>query len=158
MPSSWVFDQRGNVPIFSHPAFCPLRSLVLWDAQGLRWGIFSAHRMTAFPLVHLDPVSFSSFFFLKLISLFYFWLHWVFVAAQSFSSCSERGLLLSCGAWASHCGGFSCCRAQALGTQTSVVAVCWLSCSVASCSIVLNLLVLNLKMFKLWWNTVEEIH
>ena len=28
-----------------------------------------------------------------------------------FSSCSERGPLSSCGAWTSHCGGFSCCRA-----------------------------------------------
>ena len=29
-----------------------------------------------------------------------------------FSSCSEQKLLSSCGVWASHCGGFSCCRAQ----------------------------------------------
>ena len=28
---------------------------------------------------------------------------------------------LSCSAWASHCGGFSCCGAQALGSQVSVV-------------------------------------
>ena len=27
---------------------------------------------------------------------------------------------LCCGAWASHCGGFSCCKAQALGTRASV--------------------------------------
>ena len=27
-----------------------------------------------------------------------------------------------CGIWASHCGGFSCCRAQALSTQASVAA------------------------------------
>ena len=26
--------------------------------------------------------------------------------AQAFSSCGEQGLLSSCGAWASHCGGF----------------------------------------------------
>ena len=26
-----------------------------------------------------------------------------------------------CGAWASRCGGFSCCRAQAIGTQASAV-------------------------------------
>ena len=25
-----------------------------------------------------------------------------------FSSCGERGLLSSCGAWTSQCGGFSC--------------------------------------------------
>ena len=51
----------------------------------------------------------------------------------------------SCNVWASHYGGFSCCRAQALGTRASVVAVrelssCgsqtlehWLSCS-GACS------------------------
>ena len=33
----------------------------------------------------------------------------------AFSSCSEWGLLSSCGAQSSHCGGFSCYRAQALG-------------------------------------------
>ena len=38
-----------------------------------------------------------------------------------FSSCSEQGLLSSCGVRASHFGGFSCCRAQALGTWASVV-------------------------------------
>ena len=27
----------------------------------------------------------------------------------------KRGLLFGCDAWASHCGGFSCCRAPALG-------------------------------------------
>ena len=37
------------------------------------------------------------------------------------------GATLRCGARASHCGSFSCCRAQALGTQPSVVAVCGLS-------------------------------
>ena len=34
---------------------------------------------------------------------------------QAFSSRGERGLLSSCGVQASHCGGFSCCEAQALG-------------------------------------------
>ena len=32
-----------------------------------------------------------------------------------------------CGAWASHCGGFSCCGAWALGSWASVVAACGLS-------------------------------
>ena len=35
--------------------------------------------------------------------------------AWAFSSCREWGLLFSCGVWASHCSGFSCCRSQALG-------------------------------------------
>ena len=34
--------------------------------------------------------------------------------AQAFSSCSEWGLLSTCGAQASHCSGFSCCGARAL--------------------------------------------
>ena len=32
-----------------------------------------------------------------------------------FSSCGNWGLLSGCGAQASRCGDFSCCRAQALG-------------------------------------------
>ena len=43
----------------------------------------------------------------------YFWLHQVFIA--SFSSCSERQLLLTCAAWASHCGDLFCCGAGGLG-------------------------------------------
>ena len=34
---------------------------------------------------------------------------------QAFSSCSKWGLLSSCCAQASHCGGFSCCRAGSRG-------------------------------------------
>ena len=35
---------------------------------------------------------------------------------RAFPSCEEQGLLSSCGARASHCGGFPCCGAQALVT------------------------------------------
>ena len=51
----------------------------------------------------------------------YFWLHWVFVAAHRLSLVVVRGATLRCGVWASHCGGFFCCGARALGTQASVV-------------------------------------
>ena len=40
---------------------------------------------------------------------------------QAFSSCGKWGVTLPCGEWAAHCGGFSCCGAQALGTWASVV-------------------------------------
>ena len=50
---------------------------------------------------------------------------------RAFSSCRQQGLLSSWGAGASHCGGFSRCRAQALGTWVSVVVVHGPSCSVA---------------------------
>ena len=54
------------------------------------------------------------FFFLWFCLIIYFWLYWVFAAAQTFSSCGEQELLSSCNARASHCSGFSWCRAQAL--------------------------------------------
>ena len=52
--------------------------------------------------------------------------------AQAFSSCGKWGLLLVavCGlliARASHCDGFSCCGARALGMWDSVVVACGLS-------------------------------
>ena len=49
---------------------------------------------------------------------------------QAFSRCREQALLSHWGVKTSHCGGFSCCRAQALGAQGSVVAALRLS----SCS------------------------
>ena len=47
------------------------------------------------------------------LSAFFLWLLWVFIAAWAFSSCGGWGLLSSSGAWASNCGGFSCCRVWA---------------------------------------------
>ena len=69
--------------------------------------------------------------FLFLINLFilfiYFWLHWVFVAACGFLQLRQVGATLRCSAGASHCGGFSCCRARALGMRASVVVARGLS-------------------------------
>ena len=71
-----------------------------------------------------------------LIINFYLWLHWVFAAAHGLSLLAEsrgRGgggwLLSSCSPQASHCHGFSCCRAQALGPRASVVIAHGISCS-----------------------------
>ena len=46
---------------------------------------------------------------------------------QAFLQLWRAGATLRCGVWASHCGGFSCCGARALGAQASVVAACGLS-------------------------------
>ena len=43
-------------------------------------------------------------------------------STQSFSSCSEQRLLSSYSAWASHYGGFPCCRAWSPGLAGSVVS------------------------------------
>ena len=65
-------------------------------------------------------------FFFK-IYLFIFWLRWVFVAAHGLSLVVARGATLRYGVQASHCGGFSCCRARALGARASVVVARGLS-------------------------------
>ena len=54
----------------------------------------------------------------------YFWLHWVFVAVcwLSLVVASKGDCLWQCTGFSLL--GFSCCRAQALGTQAPVVAAC----------------------------------
>ena len=42
-----------------------------------------------------------------------------------FPGCGDRGLLSSCGAWASHCGGYSCCGAT--GSRACGLQQLWLS-------------------------------
>ena len=60
---------------------------------------------------------------------------------EGFLQLRRAGATLHCGARASHCGGISCCRARALGTQASVVVAHGLSscglwaveCRLSSC-------------------------
>ena len=62
-------------------------------------------------------------------------------SARAFSSCIRVGATLRCGAWASHCCGYSCCGAPALGAWASVVLAHGLSscrvraleCRLSSC-------------------------
>ena len=61
--------------------------------------------------------------------LFFFFLIYLFIFGCAGSSLLRTGFLqlqragatLRCGARASHCGGFSCCRARALGMRVSVI-------------------------------------
>ena len=53
------------------------------------------------------------FYFFKI----YLWLCWVFVAAHRLLLAAGSGATPPRGAWASHCRGFSCCRAQALESR-----------------------------------------
>ena len=61
----------------------------------------------------------NSFFF-KLIYLFLAALN-LRCCMRAFSSWRRAVATLRCGARASHCGGFSCCGARALGARASVV-------------------------------------
>ena len=70
---------------------------------------------------------FLLFFKINLFICFYFWLCWVFLAVHRLSLVWLAGATLDCGAWASRCRGFSCCRARALGVWDSVVVAHGLS-------------------------------
>ena len=60
------------------------------------------------------------FLFLNII-LFIFSCAGSLLLSGLFSSCGKQGLLSSCSVRASHCGGFFCCGAQAIGHMGSIV-------------------------------------
>ena len=86
---------------------------ILWDASVEDLGdLFKGSSYSMNPLFG-STGNFLSVF--KTYCLFtYFWLHWVFVAVCRLSLVVASGGYSCCGAWASHCSGFSC-GAQALG-------------------------------------------
>ena len=73
-------------------------------------------------------IHFGSFF------SFFFWLCWVFIAVLGLPLVVGEGSTLCCDARASHWGGFSCCRAWALGHSGFSSFRTQLSCS-AACGI-----------------------
>ena len=99
-----------------HWFFC---SDMLWFPSNFLLCIFYRYFLCGY---HFDYIKYLKVItvFLK-IYLFYFWLRCVFVAARGLSLVVVRGATLRCSVQASHCGGFSCCGAQALGAQASVV-------------------------------------
>ena len=68
-------------------------------------------------------VSFSGFLFY----LFIFGCVGSLLLHGGFLQLWRAGATLRCGAQVSHCSGFSCCGAQALGVRASVVVACSLS-------------------------------
>lgn len=72
--------------------------------------------------------------FFKVYLFTYFWLHWVFVSALQLSLAMVSRATVHCGVRASHGGGFSCCRAPALGIRASVAVAHGPSCY-AACGI-----------------------
>ena len=88
---------------------------------------FSGMTISPFAVCPQDNCQRFFFFNKFILFIYYFWLCWVFVAARGLSLVAASGATLCCGARASHCGGFSCCGAQAVGARASVVVVCGLS-------------------------------
>ena len=73
----------------------------------------------------LDPFHLCFSFIYSVIHL---WLRWVCIAARGLSLDEVGGLFSSCSGQASHCSGFSSCRAWALRCASSVAAALVLSC------------------------------
>ena len=69
------------------------------------------------------------------------------------SICGEWGLFFSCGAWTSHCSGFSFCRAWALRCADSAVVAQALSCLLA-CVILLKQ---GSNPYSLHWNVKVKL-
>ena len=81
------------------------------------------------------------YLFFKLINYLFFGSVGSSLLLAGFLWLQQAGATLCCGALVSHCGGFSCCEAQALGSRASVVVVHGLSscgsralvCRLSSC-------------------------
>ena len=86
-----------------------------------------------FPTSFSRAAAFFFFFFFKFECIWFFFKNYLFFGCSGSSLlyagflCLWVGATLHWGTQASHCGGFSCCRAQALGRQDSVVTACGLS-------------------------------
>ena len=95
LPCCWLHS-----PQFSRDWFFPSEMPDSWGPSDPSW------------LWFLSLGEITSFFLrFKKKFIYFYWLCWVFVAAHRLSLVAARGATLRCGAWASPCCGFSCCRA-----------------------------------------------
>ena len=77
--------------------------------------MFSSRSFRILGIIFRSIIHFELIFKMYFIHLFIFSRVGSPLLRGLFSSFSEQGLLPSRCTWASHCGGFPCCRAQALG-------------------------------------------
>ena len=102
------------------------------------WGITKVTVPSGATYFRFDvPLLYSLYIHTHIILFIYFWLCCVFGVALWLFSLWWAGATLLCSAQASHCGGFSCCRTQALGCSSSVVAAPG-PCSACSVVVVLG--------------------
>ena len=103
----WILYQLGYQE--SHKTFSNLCHKYYTAVFGYYTAV--CHYICSIRQVHINCLQFSfkiNYLFLPVLSLF--------------SSCGKWGLLSSFGVQASHCSGFPCCGARALGQVGSVVA------------------------------------
>ena len=108
----FLLFKDNKIPLYIYPTFSLPSTHSSVDRH---LGCFLTLALVKNAATSFEALSHCGFFF-------FFWLCWVFVAAHGLSLVAVRGATLHCGARASHCSGFSCCRARALGAWASVVA------------------------------------
>ena len=122
------FSSCGSQALERRLSSCGARALLLrgtWDLPGP--GLEPVSPALAGGFLTTAPPGKPQF------CLFLFLFFKLFLAALGLRCCvrafslQQVGATLRCGAWASHCGGFSCCGAWALGAQASVVVAHGLS-------------------------------
>ena len=130
-----------TVPLLLFPAFSGLRDPGFQSC--VTWSNSVHHRMASQMCISKpSTVSRSSwaipfFFFFFRICYFFLAVLDFRCSARASSCCGEWQLLFRCGTRVSHCGGVSCCRAQALGTPASIAVAHVLSCP-AACGILVS--------------------
>ena len=130
-----VFDQATQ--IFELPSFTTpqvLHEAAIGNAPVCNLYFCSASLWLS--LFYLEDLTYMFSFFFFILAVLGFC-----CCMQAFSSCGERGLLFLAVARDSHCGGFSCCGAWALGAWASVAAAHGLSsCGVRASVVVVHVL------------------
>ena len=121
----WVFQICLHIECSTFTA----SSFRIWNSST---GILSpplALFVVMLPKAHLTSRDSNGLLFIYLFVCF--WLWGAFIPVHRLSPVTVSGVYSSCGVSASHCTGFSCCRAQALELSGSVVVVHGLSCPAA---------------------------
>ena len=98
--------------------------VLLIQNSELTFRCFGHQRNIIFIFILHVFISGCFFFFKKYL---FICLYRVFVAVCTFLWLWQAGATHRCGRWASHCGDFFCCRAQALDMQASAVVADGLS-------------------------------
>ena len=114
----WLyFDPLKLFPLECHFSPCPQPSTFVVEL----W-IYIINKI--FGSLSLTQIMFIYIYIYIYIYIFFFFFFGCIgssLLCAGFSLVAASGATLRCGAWASHCGGFSCCGTRALGARASVV-------------------------------------